>query len=436
MKPGKLLFFVSALFLAASVVSYYAQSDAYTGPLLIFSFLTAALAVRYFEKLKGFSYTILILTAVTAAMFYPQYFQTVGDFKLTQLIVPLLQIIMFGMGALLSLDDFVQIVRMPKGIFIGIVCQFTIMPSLGFIIAKMFAFPPEIAVGILLVGSSPSGLASNVMTFIAKGNLVLSVSITTVATLLAPVMTPLLMKLLASEYVQIDFWQMMLDIINMIILPIVAGLIFNIFSYGSRSMRYTALQLLSYVLIISLKNYIQYETTALTWQEFGINTVTDLFWFFLLPIIGGFLFRLAAKGKKELLDNMLSIVSMIGIGIIITIITATGRDNLLQIGLILIAATLLHNIGGFLLGYWGARLFGMEERDCRTVAIEVGLQNAGLASGLALQLGKVATMGLAPAVFGPLMNITGSSLAMWWRGRRMSSDKKTKPVSKANVTVQ
>ena len=164
MKTGKILFIVSVVLITTAMIAFFLDLLSYVGPLMILSFLSAALAVRYFQKLKGFSYTILILTVVTAAMFYPQYFQSVGDFKLTALIVPLLQIIMFGMGALLSMSDFVQVIKMPKGIIIGIVCQFTIMPILGFAIAKAFAFPPEIAVGVLLVGSSPSGLASNVMT--------------------------------------------------------------------------------------------------------------------------------------------------------------------------------------------------------------------------------------------------------------------------------
>lgn len=423
MKNGKILLLISALFFIGFIVSFFADIKIFVGPFLIFSFLSAALAVRYFDKLKGFSYTILILSAVTVSMFYPQYFLAIGDFKLTRLIVPLLQIIMFGMGALLSLDDFANVIKMPKGIIIGLICQFTIMPVLGVSVANMFNFPPEIAVGIILMGSSPSGLASNVMTFIAKGNLALSVSLTTIATILAPLITPTLMKLLASQFVEIDFWKMMIDIINMIILPIVAGLIFNIFSYGGKSVRHTLLQLITYFLIITLKNYIQFDTADLDLTTFGLNLLTDVFWFFILPVIGGYLFRMVARGRKELLDDMLSAVSMIGIGIIITIITATGRDNLLQIGSILIVACLIHNTGGYLLGYWGARLFGMKERDCRTIAIEVGLQNAGLASGLALQMGKVATMGLAPAVFGPLMNITGSSLAMWWRGKEIKEQK-------------
>ena len=119
-------------------------------------------------------------------MYYPQYFLSVGDFEFKLLIVPLLQIIMFGMGSQMSLKDFAGVIKMPKGVIAGVICQFTIMPIVGIIIATMFNFPPEIAAGIVLVGSSPSGLASNVMSFIAKANLALSVTLTAFATLLSP----------------------------------------------------------------------------------------------------------------------------------------------------------------------------------------------------------------------------------------------------------
>lgn len=160
-------------------------------------------------------------------MTYPGPFQKIGDFELKTLIVPLIQIIMFGMGSQLSLSNFVDVVRMPKGVFVGIVCQFSIMPLLGFSIAKGFGFPPEIAAGIILVGASPSGLASNVMAYIARANLALSVTLTAVATLMAPLMTPLLMKMLAGQYVPIELGGMMMTIIKIVILPIIAGLIFN-----------------------------------------------------------------------------------------------------------------------------------------------------------------------------------------------------------------
>src|SRR5690606_23299406 len=122
-------------------------------------------------------------------------------------------------------------------------------------------------------------------------------------------------------------------------------------------------------------------------------------------------------GKAKWLDDAMPVVSMAGIGVIIVIITAAGRDSLLSIGGLLIVLVLIHNLCGYLLGYWVGRLFKMNERDCRTIAIEVGMQNGGLASAIAKEMGKIATVGLAPAVFGPLMNITGSVLASYWHKR-------------------
>ncbi|MDO5979776.1 bile acid:sodium symporter family protein [Flavivirga spongiicola] len=321
-------------------------------PLMLFFFLLA-LAVRGTQKFKGFSFTILIFAAVTVSMYYPSYFTSIGSFNLKKLIVPLLQIIMFGMGTAMSIKDFGNVVKMPKGVLVGLTCQFTIMPLLGFSIASLFGFPAEVAAGVVLVGSSPSGLASNVMAYLAKANLALSVTLTAVSTVLAPLMTPLLMKVFAGQFVPIDFWSMMLSILKIVILPIIVGLIFNHFFHG----------------------------------------------------------------KAKWLDKLMPIVSMVGIALIITIITAAGRDSLLTIGLLLVLAAIIHNIAGYFLGYWGSRALKMSEQDCRTIALEVGMQNGGLASGIALEMGKVATIGLAPAVFGPWMNISGSSLATWWRDK-------------------
>lgn len=300
--------------------------------------------------MKNYIFTFSIICAVVISLIFPQLFIEINGFPLKKLIIPLLQIIMFGMGTTMSWADFVNVVRMPKAVIVGLVCQFTIMPLIGFALANIFSFPAEIAAGIVLIGCSPSGLASNVMSYIAKANVALSITITGIATLLAPLLTPALMKLLAGQFIEIQFWVMMLDILNMIILPIALGLIVN-------------------------------------------------------KILGKY---------NQLLNHILPIVSMIGIALIIVIITAAGRDSLLSIGGVLIIAVLIHNVLGYILGYWCSKLLGLNEQNCRTVAIEVGLQNAGLASGLALQMGKVATVGLAAALFGPIMNTTGSLLATWW----------------------
>jgi bile acid:Na+ symporter, BASS family len=414
-----LLFLLSsALFFLLVAAFYFSGKTEWTGPFLTLGFISLAIAVRGFETFRGFSYSLWIFTAVTVSMYYPRYFLAVGDFELKLLIVPLLQIIMFGMGSQMSLKDFAGVVKMPKGVIAGVMCQFTIMPIVGISVATMFSFPPEIAAGIVLVGSSPSGLASNVMSFLAKANLALSVTLTAFATLLSPLLTPFLMRTLAGQMVEVDFWNMMLGIFNMVILPIVAGLIFNIFSLSKVSVKGIILQLASFFLIILLKNFISWQTTGTTGTEFVLGIGTDVFWFMLLPVAGAFVFKYLARGDEEWLNKALAFISMLGIGIIITIITAAGRDSLLEVGLLLILACFMHNMFGYGLGYSIARfVLRMNEQDCRTIALEVGMQNGGLASGLALQMGKVATVGLAPAIFGPMMNITGSSLATWWRNK-------------------
>ncbi len=320
------------------------------GPSLIAFLFLLGISFQGFDPLKGFTYSILIFAAVTTALFYPTNFQEINGFKLTNLITPLIQLIMFGMGTSMSTKDFIGVAKTPKAVGIGVLAQFTIMPVIGFMLASISGFPPEIAAGVILIGCSPSGLASNVMSYLAKANLALSITITATTTLLAPLITPLLMKLLAGTFIEIDIFKMMWDIFKMIMIPIGAGLLFNKLLHG----------------------------------------------------------------KSQWLDKAMPLVSMFGIGLIITIITAAGRDSLLEIGYILIGLVLIHNTAGYLIGYWFARLLKMNEKDCRTVAIEVGMQNGGLASGIAKEMGKIATVGLAPAVFGPLMNITGSILASYW----------------------
>ncbi|MCK4879260.1 MAG: bile acid:sodium symporter family protein [Bacteroidales bacterium] len=411
----KLLLGLAGLFLALFLVAILSHSKIFTGPLLIAFFVLLAFGVRGNPISKGFSYTIMIFAAVTISMFYPGFFIKWGHFELKATIVPLLQIIMFGMGSQMSFRDFAGVVKMPKGVLVGLVCQFTIMPIIGFIIATTFGFPPEVAAGIILVGSSPSGLASNVMSFIARANLALSVTLTAVATMLAPLITPSLMKLLAGQFVPIDFWGMMLSIINIVILPIVGGLMFNAMAYGKENLKSRMLQGVVYLLIIAGKNLILLQTTDLAAGAAFIQFGKDALWFLLLPIVAALLFKKVAGGNKVALDKLMAFLSMAGIGVIIVVITAAGRDSLMEIGFLLILACLLHNSAGYFLGYWICKLARMDEKSCRTIALEVGMQNGGLASGIALQMGRVATIGLAPAVFGPMMNITGSSLATWWR---------------------
>lgn len=369
---SKILFLFAGLFFIGYIGITLQGTHNYAGWLLMLSLLLTALGIRRYELLKGYSFTIMIFAAVSLAMYYPQYFISVGDFKLSKLITPLMQIIMFGMGTSLSLKDFAGVVKMPKGVIAGVLCQFTIMPLVAFSITRLFNFPNEVAAGIILIGSCPSGLASNVMTYLARANLALSVSLTAISTFVAPFATPFFMQLLAGQYVAIDFWTMVWDITKIVIIPVTAGLIFNQFLHG----------------------------------------------------------------KFKVLDNIMPTISMGGIVVIIVVITAAGRDNLLHVGMYLIGAVLIHNFSGYFLGYWSGRLLRMKESDCRTIAIEVGLQNAGLGSALALAMGKLSTVGLAPAIFAPAMNITGSSLALWWRSRPLPEDlqKESVQVARRNAS--
>ena len=352
-KKYKLFFGLAAVLLIVYLFLTLKELHNVAGWMLLFFFISLAFGFRGTEKLKGLSFTVIIFAAVSLAMYNPGYFQQWGNYKLSNLITPLIQLIMFGMGTSMSMKDFAAVVQTPKGVVVGVMSQFVIMPLMGFTLAYATNFPPEIAAGIILIGCSPSGLASNVMCYLAKANLALSLTVTSITTLIAPVVTPFLMKIFAGELVEIDVLKMMWDISKMIIIPIGAGLIFN--------------KLLT--------------------------------------------------GKSKWLDDAMPFVSMFGIAFILTIIVAAGRDSLLKIGPLLMVVVLIHNSFGYLLGYWSGRLFKMPEKDCRTIAIEVGMQNAGLASGIAKEMGKIATMGLAAAVFGPLMNITGSILASWWHNR-------------------
>jgi BASS family bile acid:Na+ symporter len=340
-----------------------------------------------------------------------------GNFQLKLLIIPLLQIIMFGMGSQMSLNDFTGVIKMPKGVIIGVGSHYLIMPLVAFAISKIFNFPPEIAAGIILIGCVPSGLASNVMSYIAHANLALAVSIGAISTLISPFVTPLLMKLLGGQYIEVNFWSMMLEILNMLILPIVAGFIFNLFNVGKEKLRSKVIQLTVFFIILLLTNLVFMKAKNTDMAGFAIALGKSLVWFYLLPIAAALLLRHFMKDNHQLIGKILSTLSMVGIAVIITIITATGRESLLKVGALLLVTSLLHNVAGYSLGYGVSWLFGMPEKDRRTVAFEVGMQNGGLASGLALQMGKIATVGLAPAIFGPLMNVTGSALASWWRSK-------------------
>jgi BASS family bile acid:Na+ symporter len=255
------------------------------------------------------------------------------------------------------------------------------------------------------------------MSYIAHANLPLAVTIGAISTLLSPIVTPLLMKLLAGQFIEVNVGTMMLDIMHMIILPIVAGFIFNMFYSGKDSRRSRGWQIGAYVLIVLATSVLSFFVTGAGLTGFVYTLGTSLLWFCVLPALAALLLQRLLKGDRKVITSVLSFLSMAGIAVIITIITANGRDDLLKVGVLLLITSLLHNLAGYSFGYGVSWLCGMSERDRRTVAFEVGMQNGGLASGLAMKMASGALVGLAPAIFGPLMNITGSVLASWWRGK-------------------
>ncbi len=323
------------------------------GPFLIVSLATLSIGVKGFSWVSGLSFTLLILSVVAASLYYPDFFLTIGNYETAGLITPLIQVIMFGMGTSMGLNDFFALAKSPKAVLVGVGCQFTLMPGLAFGIAFFSGFPTEIAAGIILLGCAPTSVASPVMCYLAKANVALTITIVSVTTLIAPFVIPLLMKLLADGFIEIDVLAMMWNIIQIVLVPIGAGLLFNKF----------------------------------------------------------------LSGKAIWLDKAMPYISMGGIVLIVAIIMAAGQESLLNMGLLLILAVLIHNLLGYLSGYWVGRFFNLNEQDCRTISIATGMQNAGLVSGIAKTMGKIATVGLASAVCGPLMGFTSSVLASYWNSK-------------------
>jgi BASS family bile acid:Na+ symporter len=379
----------------------------------------AKAAGRWKRFTAKYNFTLWVLVFVTVSMLRPAAFRSWFGTDLKILIVPLIQIITFGVGTTLSGRDFRNVLAMPGPILLGIFLQFTIMPLVGYAIAMTFGFPPEVAAGIILIGSVSSGVASNVMTYLAGGNLPLSVTITSGTTLLSPFVTPFWMKTLAGRLIPIDVTAMMMSIFNMIIIPILAGLAAHAILYGRRRWMRSAAPL-------------ALAAAAFLAAAAGVFSVPSGRWGVLSPLRGGLIlgFLLLAlsvlaklvitilfKGPERWMDKALPVVSMASICLIIAVITAQSRDQLLSVGPLLILAAVVHNGTGYGLGYWSARLARLDESACRAVAMEVGMQNGGMASGLAIDVLKSTSAALAPAIFGPWMNVSGSLLAGWWRRR-------------------
>lgn len=263
----------------------------------------------------------------------------------------LLGIIMFGMGLTLTPKDFKDVLKTPKSVFITVLAQYIIMPLIAFGLAVAFQLPPEIAVGVILVGCSPGGTASNVITYLAKGNTALSVSATTVSTLLAPVLTPALTLLLANQWMPVSFKNMFIEILQVV----------------------------------------------------------------LIPIILGFVIRLLFSKQVEKSISILPLISVIGIVAVATAVVSVNTEAIASSGLLIFGVVVLHNLLGLLLGFGVARLFKLSFRDQKAVSIEVGMQNSGLASTLALTFFSATPIAAVPsAIFSIWHNISGPLLATFW----------------------
>lgn len=391
------------------------------GILLIAGFASGLFA----PHLRGYRFTFWILIANITALLSPDSFKTIGQFPLNNswLMLVVVQLIMFGMGTQMSFRDFAKVGKMPYAVLVGLACQFIIMPLLGFVLAKLFRFPAEIAAGVILIGSCSSGLASNVMTYLAKGNLALSVTITALATLLAPIFTPLWMKYLASAFIPINAVAMSLDIVKMVMVPILAAFVHDWLSDDRSAIRSrvrvaTLIGLVwSGFIVFGGWNWISSATS----NQFMQQTLS-LIGFFAAALVFGFIYHQLTR-LIDGIEKWMPTLSMTGIVYFTLVTTAYGSQHLREVGLVLLLAAFLHNTLGYLLGYWGGRICGLNQTDAKTVAIEVGTQNGSMGVGIATNMNKLDTVGLASIVFAPLMNVTGSILANYWR--RHSSEQST-----------
>ncbi len=259
---------------------------------------------------------------------------------------------MFGIGAVLQIEDFKRIVQKPIIILIGCCSQFSIMPLGAFLLAKLFDLPPEIAVGLILTGSAPGAMASNVMSYIAKADTAYSVSLTTVSTLLAPLLTPGLTFILARSRLEVPFWEMVASVMKMVIVPLFIG--------------------------------------------FGV--------------------RHYLKEKIEKISAIFPAISVTFIIFICSLVIALNKDYLAKVTVMILAVGVLLNIYGMLAGYGVGSAFRMEVRRRRTLSIEIGMQNAGLGTVLALKhFGERAAIPAAIFVF--ICIITASIMAELWQRR-------------------
>ncbi|WP_312976292.1 bile acid:sodium symporter family protein [Corynebacterium sp.] len=258
----------------------------------------------------------------------------------------LLGLIMFGMGLTLQPRDFVLVVKRPLPVVVGVVAQFVVMPLAALLVVWVLGLPSAIAAGVVLVGCAPGGTASNVVSYLARGDLALSVAMTSVSTLLAPLLTPLLTLWLAGQYMPLDGGSMALSIVQVVLVPVIAGLVFRFF----------------------LPSVIERILPSLPW------------------------------------------ISVFAIAAVVAIVVSGNRDNLLEAGLLVLVAVVLHNALGLALGYGAGLVTGQPVQVRRTMAVEVGMQNSGLAAGLAAQHMEPLSA-LPGAIFSVWHNLSGAIFA-------------------------
>lgn len=404
-----------------SIFGYVQELEALWKLSFVLATASLAIGVGSLKVLEKYQYTFWIIAAVFSGLLYPEFFLNIGGFDLRNkwLVLIVVQLVMFGMGTQMSIKDFTGITKSAKAVAIGLVAQFTIMPIIGFTIAKTYNFEPEVAAGIVLIGCCSSGLASNVMTYIAKGDLALSITVTAISTLLAPITTTFLMKLFAGTFIEINFMDMMIEIVKIVLVPLTAAMIHDALKSHSNNVRkaiFFSTGLAAVWLVI----------VVLFGQSTALNGAADNFLVVVNFISGAFVvgtvYNMLYRAYHSI-DKIMPYFSMFGIVYFTLVTTAAGSENLIRIGGLLLVAAILHNTGGYFVGYWLSRLCGLDKRKSQTIAFEVGLQNGGMASGLAGSMGKLATLGLAAAVFSPWMNISGSLLANYWRTKRDNKQK-------------
>lgn len=311
--------------------------------------------IEIMSALQKFSCFIGKTFALWAALFAVGGFFMPETFKLVAPYIPwLLGIVMFGMGLTLSPADFKILGQHPKAVLLGVVAQFLIMPSTAYALSLALNLPQEVAIGVVLVGSCPGGTASNVMTFLARGNVALSVAVTSVTTLLAPLITPAVFFLFANKWLDISAAAMLVSILKMVLLPIVLGVLAH-----------------------------------------------TLF-----------------KKQTEAAADILPLVSVLAIVLIIGAVVAGSREKIIETGLLIFGVVVLHNAIGYLLGFLAAKLFGLPYDAQKTLAIEVGMQNSGLGAALAkAHFAAMPLVAVPSAIFSVWHNISGSLLASYWAAK-------------------